>query len=439
MIRGVILLLFFIFALPIGIVYFLYGYQPEIFVLMGVLGGLFSIGALSAMSESYNQKKASKWAFPENKARKVNRLTHRKHLTEKVKKVLSTHIQSIKTSIEQTCATYPFTPFSAFNLISSEVKANNDELEKVLESEFKLLNTFEQPKLYQDLEEHIKYIEANYVHDISTIHIKQILIENGIQQYISEVKEHLLTYRKNLMYAVNSTKQSLSIISSGVKGEANVNNELSLYNDIWNIYSSVRFEVDGQSIETDNLIVCTKGLFSIEVKNYAPNGQYNIIVTKDGQWLKQLSNGGKIVPMEKDVTAQVNRHLALKQRLIHSELKKKHGEDVPYILFQPMIVIANDTVLIQNDTELPIIRRTQIYHHIIKQPDVLKPEQVSDICSIIEENRLPVKKYSINTYSDNFPNVLQELVKSEQILSKIRENIEKPMAIASNEIYAIKE
>ncbi|HCG4536101.1 NERD domain-containing protein (plasmid) [Ureibacillus chungkukjangi] len=439
MIRGVILLLFFIFALPIGIVYFLYGYQPEIFVLIGVFGVLISIGALSGMFEDYNQKKASKWAFPVSKTSKVNRLTNRINLTAKVKKILSIHIQSVKSSIEQTCDNTPLTPFSNFKFVGSEVKADNDELEKILESEFKLLTTFDKPQLYQNLEDHIKYIEGKYVNDISTIHIKQILIENGIQQYISEVKEQLLTYRKNLTYAVNSTKQSLSIISSGVKGEANVNNELSLYKDIWNIYSGVRFEVDGQSIETDNLIVCTKGLFSIEVKNYAPNGQYNIIVTKDGQWLKQLSNGGKIVPMEKDVTAQVNRHLALKQRLIHSELKKKHGEDVPYILFQPMIVIANDTVLIQNDTDLPIIRRTQIYHHIIKKPDVLTAEQVNDICSIIEENRLPVKKYSINTYSDNFPIVLQELVNSEQILRRIRENIEKPMEIASNEIYAIKE
>ena len=430
-----ITLLVFTVILPLLGVFYFYGFQLDKFVSILVVGGLICAGALSPILE----KRKSKWESSETKKQKVNRLTDIKYPNKKVTNILLPHLKTIRIMIEQTCKNYPINQVSNFNLKSSEVKADNDKLKAVLESELKLLTTFDHPSLFQHLENHINCIERNkYISDVSTIHIKQILIESGIQEYVKMVKEQLLTYRKSLNYAVNSTQQNLSIISSGLKGEANVNKEIALYKDIWNIYSSVRFEVDGQSIETDNLIVCTKGLYSIEVKNYAPNGQYNIIVTKDGQWLKELTNSGKIVPMDKNVTAQVNRHLALKQRLIHSELKKKHG-DVPYILFQPIIVIANDKVFIKNETDLPIIRSTQIYHHIIKQPDILTQDQVREICSIIEDNRLPVKEYPINTYSANFPNVLQELIKSEQILRNIRIAIEKQLEIASNEIYAVKE
>jgi ribosomal protein L27 len=97
-----------------------------------------------------------------------------------------------------------------------------------------------------------------------------------------------------------------------------------MYKNVWNHLSNIRFEVDGQSVESDNIIICTRGIYTIEVKNYGSKGNYSIQITKDGQWIKVSPNGKS--EAKKDVTTQMNRHIAYKQNKVNSLWDGLHGK-----------------------------------------------------------------------------------------------------------------
>jgi hypothetical protein len=86
-------------------------------------------------------------------------------------------------------------------------------------------------------------------------------------------------------------------------------------------FMNIRLEINGQSMETDCLVISKKGVFSIEVKNYAEHGNYELHLTKGGQWRKIFRNG-RTEPLDKNITQQLNRHMALKQKFVHDERTK---------------------------------------------------------------------------------------------------------------------
>lgn len=96
--------------------------------------------------------------------------------------------------------------------------------------------------------------------------------------------------------------------------------------------SNVRIEVDGQSVETDNIIFSPNGIFILEVKNFSESGSYSLKIAKDGQWQRVYANS--VQPM-KDVTAQNNRHIFLKERLIREQWTLLYGEAAPKFNFVP--------------------------------------------------------------------------------------------------------
>lgn len=232
--------------------------------------------------------------------------------------------------------------------------------------------------------------------------------------YESMYHFHRLLKHFNVKYqeAYDYMSKETKIIGAGVSGEQRVNNELEMYDYIWKYFSNVRFEFDGQSAESDNIIISKKGIFTVEVKNYSPNGNYGIWITKDGQWLKEYPNGH--LEQMNNVTSQMNRHIAIKQKLINKEWSKHYGENHTQFLLKPIFVIANDTIRITNDSDLPIMRISQIYHYIMKHPDVFTNEEVDTLCNIIKDNMLPLKKYELNLYADNleqFSNALDSQFK----------------------------
>lgn len=288
-------------------------------------------------------------------------------------------------------------------------KVDNDERLQIVETELKKLNKFNPDDIrrqsnnggYWIEDEEFQGVPLHYLTDkmnhlsISLPSIERFYQELGLyQDFHSKAHPYL--------------DKEARIIGAGVKGEERVNEELHMYGKAWNVFSNVRFEVKGQSVESDNIIVSKKGIFTIEAKNYAPNGNYGIRVTRDGQWLKTFKNG-ETEPMN-NIASQSNRHVAYKQNLISEAWEKKHGE-AQFFHIQPLIVIANDTVTVENETNMPIIRISQIYHHVMNQPDVLTDEQVEHISQIIEENRLPAKKYPLDCYFPHIEEIHERLAK----------------------------
>jgi len=228
--------------------------------------------------------------------------------------------------------------------------------------------------------------------------IKRLYDDYNIDIYKLEslILENLNKYNRLYYNQKEAFFSQFAIIKSGIEGEKRVNEELALFRDIIMNIPNVRLEIEGTSVESDNILITENGIFFVEVKNFGESGKYSIFIAKDGQWIKEYEDG-TIEPM-KNVSAQLNRHIGLKQRFLNNELNKRLNEpDLPYIYMYPLIVIANDKVIIKNESDLPVVRASSIYRYVSNFNGMkLERKYWPVIKEIFESYNLKAKKYPIN-------------------------------------------
>ncbi len=211
---------------------------------------------------------------------------------------------------------------------------------------------------------------------------------------------------------------------AGIEGENRVNEELSLYNNIINL-SNIRLEVADnnntlQSIENDNILLTKNGIFVLEVKNFGEIGNYDIIIEKDGRWLRK-NRYNEEVSVFKNVTKQNNRHLAFLNKFINDNTNRSFDD---YIEAEGIVVIANEKVTIENyNTNQNIFRDSELYSYITSQKPKFKEEELKQIRDLILSNNLTPKKYPIFDYSseivENIKNLERYLNDYENVVRKI--------------------
>ncbi|HHK5533250.1 TPA: nuclease-related domain-containing protein [Bacillus mobilis] len=217
-----------------------------------------------------------------------------------------------------------------------------------------------------------------------------------------------------------SYKEKINIIGAGNRGEKRVNDELDQFDGFSRYMSNLRLEVNGQSIETDNVLFSTKGIFLFEVKNFSENGKYGLRITKDGQW-QRVESDGSVMPMKSDVTAQHNRHVLLMEKMIREQWRQLYSEEAPFIKLSPLIVIANDRIMVENQTDLAIIRISQIYHHVQKSNEHLSQDTLSKLWNILETNKLPLKEYPVQDYSKDLAEYYKVMCQLEKLCEEMAE------------------
>ncbi|MDP4090692.1 MAG: nuclease-related domain-containing protein [Bacillota bacterium] len=239
---------------------------------------------------------------------------------------------------------------------------------------------------------------AGFLQAINLHTVFKEIIEYCTEHNISPIYDP--SYLKNLRKLLEDYYADYGILQKGAKGEKNVSEHLSLYRDRLINLENIRFEVEKTSVEADNIVICEKGVFCIETKNYG-NENETIVISKDGKWRRFNDEYEKHMP---NVTEQHNRHIGIMQRLVNKELEEK-GIDVPYIDFQPIYVIANDEVSIENESnELVVLRSSMVYPYIAKQKSEFKlsKEVQMEIKDIILTYNQGAKKYPIKDYREAF-------------------------------------
>ncbi len=252
----------------------------------------------------------------------------------------------------------------------------------------------------------IELFEKYGVHPLFAVEVADY-VQPRFSQFINNITE--LDDSKNVI------KIEQKIINSGLAGEKRLKEELDLYSDVLTTLYNVRIETEGSSVESDAIVASTKGIYTIEAKNFSSSGSYSIRITKDGQWLKVWPNG-HMEPM-KDVVSQTNRHVALKQRFINNVLREK-GISTDYVYIKFIIVIANDNVMIDNESDIPVIRASQVYNYIQKQPDVLPKEVVSEIIEIFKEHTLEAKSFPYRAYEKELEEWLNFVIPAAEYCSR---------------------
>ncbi|MGL4873087.1 MAG: nuclease-related domain-containing protein [Clostridium sp.] len=250
----------------------------------------------------------------------------------------------------------------------------------------------EQIRQIKKLEEEIQSIDiSDLVERKSLLRDSQnVWVNNWIQKEI-KLRRLLACRREVLESDLNSTK-------SGIEGEQLIDRELNQYPNIYNL-SNIRVEEkdnDGmdQSVENDNIVIARQGVFVIEVKNIGSKGAFSIKIERDGRWIKRY---GKREAIMKSPTEQNNRHILYINKIINRLLKR----DVEnYLDAEGIVVIANDAVTIENQSQNQmVLRKSEIYLYIKKQKNVLSIEEMNILKEYFLKNNLGGKKYPYNDYA----------------------------------------
>ena len=205
----------------------------------------------------------------------------------------------------------------------------------------------------------------------------------------TELLETLKIINANFSAIANIYQNRYNALRLGIDGEDAVNNSLQLYKNIINL-EGINIEFEGISVECDNILVCTKGIFILEVKNYASKGQYNLMIDSSGRWVK---NNGYNEEVLSNPNEQNNRHIAVINNLINTSLKRNLDNFIDSI---GIVVIANNTVNIYNDSKSQIVvRASEIYNTIQMYPNKLTEKEIMQIVDVLEKNRSEDKKFKI--------------------------------------------
>jgi len=218
-----------------------------------------------------------------------------------------------------------------------------------------------------------------------------------------------LTHRDEVNKAIEVAKSlrpqfynERKVVMLGVEGENWVKQELDKFDDMTiNLYN-IRLEYDGLSIETDSIIIAPSGIYSIEIKNFGSEGQYELEIAKDGQWRKVIREKNINEPIS-DVYLQAMNHVNGTRRVIKNKIAEKENSLLKdkEIFIQPVIVIANNQVIINNESDQAVLRPSNVYNYIFNINGgraIYSRQEMEEIRDIILEAKLESNKYPITDY-----------------------------------------
>lgn len=285
----------------------------------------------------------------------------------------------------------------------SDYKYETEELTLYDQREFFKAEREKLDKISEGIEVYRRYYKklSTLAPLINSIDFKNIpeLEELSLDVIIQTLKSDLGILLSEYESAYKNAAKSSYGAKLGILGESAVDKELSLYKDKILNLSNIRLETEGTTVESDNIIISEKGIFLVEVKNYGAGHGGKLKISQDGLWTRH-DNKGKEIEVE-DITAQVYRHIGITQRFLNEQMKK-NNINIPYIEIKPIIVIANKNIKIENESAIPILRISNIYHYIssYKSQHMLEENYWKSIELILNKSNKGAKSYTVPLCAD---------------------------------------
>jgi hypothetical protein len=223
--------------------------------------------------------------------------------------------------------------------------------------------------------------------------------------------------KRKLIKDVNS---DYAILMTGHVGEERVETVLKPYEGQIITIPNLRIEVEGNSVESDFIIVSPYGVYVLEVKNLGNKSQYGLRIEKDGRWTKTY--GGK-KEITKSPVEQNERHILYLEKYINQALGRGLDE---HIRLQGMVVIANDNVDIRNETDDIIIRYGNIMNTIRKRPIIMKEAEMKVVAETLKSAGLAAKRHTLSYCKNPFEEVYLQLFTGEKLFMEWADNV-KPL------------
>lgn len=255
----------------------------------------------------------------------------------------------------------------------------------------------------------IKYIGNNQ--DITNLTINSEMENNDIYKYVSRHKQlkeisaelkagrrtesrvMLNKFLKNLNALYEQCCEDEKGIIKGEEGEQAVADGLKLYTGKYHYRENVILpanDIGGETSETDVYIVTSKAVFVCEVKNWGKRGR-TICISKDGQW----SVKGRKIQLKSPIQ-QNTRHCLATERYLES-----HGINDYKIV--PLIIMTNEDVKIENESDNNIIRVSELYNFIegLDLPEKYTDQQQKEVLKLFDSSNVSERKFKIISPSVN--------------------------------------
>lgn len=264
--------------------------------------------------------------------------------------------------------------------------------------------TLEEKKVYMDQLINAKYIEKlqalsfrlkearTYIEDIKNKNYNKISFEKSYT--LSKLIKSLSSFENLTNSRIKYIKDSAFSSSLGLDGERIVNNKLNIHSNLINL-KNIRLKDDlDRTCQCDNIVISKRGIFILEVKNYASSGQYSLKIDSTGRWT--IKKGQNIEVISSPVE-QNNIHIAILNRILNNILNKDisaHG----------IVVIANDAVNIINESKDIIVRPSSIYNILDNEFEnaMLSEADIQYISFFISSLQLEEKKYPVFSIEKEF-------------------------------------
>lgn len=196
--------------------------------------------------------------------------------------------------------------------------------------------------------------------------------------------ETILELHNRIVTACRQLEQQYYGHAKGDAGEEYVAKELDLFKDKYKFARNIKFryeDLKGMTSETDLYVMTAKGLLVCEIKNKG-NEKYTFKISRDGQWSK-YGNNGNFLSVEDSPFAQNTRHCIATEKLLGNN-------GIADCKILPVVIIGNEMVRIENDSENVVIRPSEIYNYVERMnlPERYDEQYQNKVISILNENNV---------------------------------------------------
>ena len=254
-----------------------------------------------------------------------------------------------------------------------------------------------------------KCVNENSTYDAELYDIEAINKTFSALGYNGEVScEHYTKFRKSILalscaYSIKAKEQEhlwrtsfdskYPIIANGVKGENVVSKamqDMVENNPDIKILKGFRFRyADNATAECDLLILSSRGIFCVEVKNYGMDSGYTLEIAANGIWHKRY--GDQLHQIDGNPFLQNATHVeALKKRFGSEFAKLTDDGSIPPI--HKLVVVPND-IQIENAAEDVVLHIDGLCRYVIESGIVkYDAEKVGILAQTLAKENIPAMK-----------------------------------------------
>ena len=286
-----------------------------------------------------------------------------------------------------------------------------------------------------DLKDDHSYRKTNYTYDIPKKSIDELLnfIAPGIdllygEETLDKLREIFdnidifndsTDHRLLLPYALISLIEQFRVIYGterkdcvhkaiypiliGAKGESTLSRHLELYDDEILILENLTIGFKNYTAECDSILITKFGIFVIECKNFGLSGNFKIKISKDGRWSRVFLDGRE-EPIDRSAFTQNTEHARILQRALKEQLGGKFNSRFNV---KDFVVISNEKVEIDNDSDQTVLRVSSIYNHISKSNPIISDEEFYLLKDAIIKSSVKSKEFEYIDYLDEYLHLLE--------------------------------